>query len=224
MRQWVKLLPAGLAIAAASGCLGFGFDEVTVHHAKPDGRKISVPDEASMQGGLADTSTWPRACSMIDNREIRAIFPQAKAIHRHSGSYKAKVGPGGAAPGSMTETTQTVVGGTCEIKFDLPNKKGDHGNGQLLIHMQVVGTPDVIKRNVDYSADKPLTLNEGEDACGVGGIDIECRKHDVAFTTEFNGKDVLYKGAKSHDYEDQVAFANKRVKPAFAKTMVAKIP
>lgn len=214
-RILVGIAVAGGCMTLTTGCLGFGFEEVTVGHAKPDGKKVSVPAGATDTGGIIQTDQWPSACALIDDSEIKAIFPQADDIKRKPSNFQAKL--------EQQDITVTVGNGTCSIKFTLPTKTAGDDNVEVTTHMDVVGTPDVVKLNHYPTGDEPLAVSGGA-SCNYNGAGVSCARGGIAFSFGIFAEDVLWKGADGHDNTAETDYAHQHVLPELAQTMASKLP
>jgi hypothetical protein len=99
-----------------------------------------------------DGSTWPRACSLLTDDEVRLVLPQATGLtrtgHGDTATFETKDYLPQAGVSSTRQTQRiTVPENSCRIQFDLPHKTrtGDPPQiASLEVHVNAFGDPAVV--------------------------------------------------------------------------------
>lgn len=148
-------------------------------------------------GALATAETWPRACDLLSDDDVRAFLPQAENITR---TGKADSTVFNVEAFDPTSRYRWIVKGqridmpeaSCDIQFHLPHKSSFADPGPvavLTVAVSVAGDPEIVW---GYSwalfpnsepADPQLVAAGGARACKGGpGRDITCTKGAVTFS------------------------------------------
>jgi hypothetical protein len=208
---------------------------VRIGAAAPSGPKIA---SGRVSQGLQPGDAWPNACSMLTDREIQSVLPQATAVQRRPEDQTISVSPEG--------DSATGVGGgltarnsRCEYGFHLP--KG--GSPTIAVTEIAMAEPKVLTatwRRTEQNQGTP-GLFGGDRCTPADGSTVSCRKGALYYSigvdleTQYNGsREAVLRLERNgvvtsfHTYrpgqrQAAVAFENRTVTPELAKTINAKI-
>lgn len=214
----------GAACLMLSGC-GIGtplaaptYGPVRYGKPAPSGQ---VPISASGRQ-VVPASRWPDACTLLSDKEIQALLPQATRVRRTYLQSDADL-PFIEARPRAAPSTFTAPHGGCVFSFVIPG-----GAGTLSVKINGVGGPRLVGRayadrlRSARESDHPrrVSASAGPQACFRESPDtsnIDCRQGPLLFTA--SGEGVAYKSGTSADLD---AWTTHAVVPA-AATVAAKI-
>jgi hypothetical protein len=132
--------------------------------------------------GLFESSSWPRACAVLDDAGLRAVLPQTGRIAQTPRSSEITVfGVGETA-------TVTIPEASCDIGVELPDKDFDPAGGYneyaLTVQILVAGTSEMVRLNrSDPSADQQETLIDGTRCLSrISAQELTCTMSQVEFS------------------------------------------
>jgi len=243
MRALVTAL-AALTVITMSACSSPAPIALGSAPASPSDKiNLSLPMDPS---GFYDFNSWPRACDLLSDGDLRAVFPQATDIARVPEDLKLTVLPD-FSPFSNGNGggTHTVRGAQCTFTFSLPGivrRAGDRWTGYSLeLEIEATGSTEVVREN------RPKANNPGERNEYVGGADcvvspslgstqLECSSTNLAFsikdlTDNFSQDDGTIRFQRGDQIttftRDQLVqrsdFMTRQILPELVKTITAKL-
>jgi hypothetical protein len=215
-------LAAALCCAALTGCPGAA--EIAVGSAPAPAAKVSLarPDDT----GFVPLATWPQACDLISDADIRAVLPAVTKVDRKPQGLEM---PNLDLGGPQRITTATGALCTADIWMDGVHDPEDKAT-TLEVRVRMAGTPKLAKSNYDRFMKQvgpcPTgAVGIGVDACSRSGSSWAFLKNGIA--VEFTGyrptlaEDARYQGQQGDD--DSVVWED-RVIPELVRAVAAKLP
>lgn len=160
--------------------------------AKPTGKiNLALPVDLS---GFFVFDRWPNACDLLTDRDLRAVFPQARDIARKPRDEKLTILPNllSTAPAPSPRDV-TVKNASCGVAFSLPGAEredteredkypGSSTGYQLRVNVDGAGTRKVVRANHSRADLKYETrVNLGGADCTVSSGDFRCLKDRLEF-------------------------------------------
>lgn len=103
--------------------------------------------------GFLPFDRWPKACELLTDADVTAIFPQATDLTRKTSSQEIRIGPSlrDLRPGPRYNVT--INDAACEIHFSLPGAELDpdllNATGWAVhVDVLVAGSDEVVQQNV----------------------------------------------------------------------------
>jgi hypothetical protein len=177
---------AVLSLAAACGGSSTKpVPEIRVGSVPPPGAKVAVQPPA--QNGLAPFQSWPKACDLLTDADVRALLPQSYRIQHRSEDVTFDLQHRPLDPSRQ----QAVAGAACTISWWLPGGSPslDPNEPSVAVSLSLiaVGAPALVKTNYYQqtdSSDRVVQPDLGADECvqPPGGVSYLCRRQQVAFS------------------------------------------
>ena len=222
MRALVTAL-AALTVITMSACSSPAPIALGSAPASPSDKiNLSLPMDPS---GFYDFNSWPRACDLLSDGDLRAVFPQATDIARVPEDLKLTVLPD-FSPFSNGNGggTHTVRGAQCTFTFSLPGierRAGDRWTGYSLEReIEATGSTEVVREN------RPKANNEY-----VGGASTNLAFSIKDLTGNFSQDDGTIRFQRGDQIttftRDQLVqrsdFMTRQILPELVKTITAKL-
>jgi hypothetical protein len=178
-------LLAALPLAGAcGGSAARPAPEIRVGSVPPPAARIAVPSPDA--NGLAPFASWPKACDLLTDADVRALLPQAFRIQHRSEDVTFDLRHGALAPGRQ----QAVAGASCSISWWLPggssDPKFDSPTVELSVSLVAVGAPALVRTNYwdAQTANFHVVQQDlGADECVEQFSEsYQCRRQQVAFS------------------------------------------
>jgi hypothetical protein len=210
--------------------------------------KLSLP--AYPAGDLAtDGSSWPRACTLLTDDDIKAVLPQADEFER-SGQASTLVfdtkeyhpDPYGRGLGtSTTIKTQSIAvpEASCKFRFFLPHKSltGDHDRiATLTVAVAAAGDPTIVYGFAfgyyltATDAERQFAKSHGGRGCaGLQHPPIRCTRGPLTVTVDgsidaLTGDDLRVRMPGQPTYaDDTIERFNEAVPPLVMALLLAKV-
>jgi hypothetical protein len=230
-RAAVLAVLSALAALPLAGACGGGAakpaPEIRVGSVPPPVAKIAVvPPDAN---GLAPFPSWPKACDLLTDADVRGLLPQSFRIQHRSADLTFNLQHSALDPGRQ----QAVAGASCGISWWLPGDSSDptvnSPTVQLHVSLAAVGTPALVRTNyfrdtgsVNYHA---VPLDFGADECAEEfGETYECRRQQVAFSIgwELHTQGMDRFQGQGRDTTKQ--FFDQHVGVELVRAVIAKLP
>ncbi|MCX4550081.1 hypothetical protein OG204_16235 [Streptomyces sp. NBC_01387] len=191
---------------------------VAIGKAAPRDVAANIPE--LKDGAILAANRWPDACSFVDQKEIKAIFPDAKDIGQESRPVYALSIKDFAADSSW-KARDASESGQCLYSMRLPGET--YAATQFWLRIEAVADPKLIAGYDDRvgSGIKTPQGAGGADRCVITGLaegSWHCRKGPLLFSVG-GQTTVTFKGE-----QDAAPFAwRDDVLPEFVRTVAAKI-
>ncbi|HTF48989.1 MAG TPA: hypothetical protein VK735_16200 [Pseudonocardia sp.] len=245
MRAYVAPLAALLIVITMSACSSPVPIALGSAPASPSNKiNLSLPMDPS---GFYDFNSWPRACDLLSDGDLRAVFPQATDIARVPEDLKLTLLPDFSpfSNGNGGGGTHTVRGAQCTFTFSLPGierRAGDRWTGySLRLEIDATGSREVVRENRP-KANIPGQRNEylgGADCVvspSLGSTELSCSSTNLAFsikdlTGNFSQDDGTIRFQRGDQITtftgDQLAqrsdFMTRHILPELVKTITGKL-
>ncbi|WP_028937201.1 hypothetical protein [Pseudonocardia spinosispora] len=191
--------------------------------------------------GIYPVNMWPKACDLLSDADLRAVFPQAADVTRKPEDLRLSVftdplrGGGGR---------YVVPGAQCTYRFSLPgaqNTPGETWGGYVLkLDVYAVGNREFVRENRHRAgAGQTRVIGGAECTVDVDSVLLSCAADRMGFTLQDlkgnvtqdggvahfqrNGQVTTFDGDRLTQIDQQHDFVTRYVLPEVVKTIVAKL-
>ncbi len=136
--------------------------------------------------GFYEFDQWPKACNLVADADIRAVFPQVTDIEKVASDTNLML----LSPLEAWEPSHTVrVGGArCAVAMALPGITFDaaefppRAGAEVMVEVLAAGSAGAVYRNrPEPSRDNPVVTIAGVPCVGAGGNGLVCATLYVVF-------------------------------------------